>query len=91
MITTNNDNYAEVIRELLNHGIIRDVKGLFLNVSNNNGTILNKNKPKLNEEKAPWLYQQINLGQNYRIQIFKVLLDYSAKKKSILIKEIMFI
>ena len=43
MITANNDNYAEVIRELLNHGIIRDVnRFVSWNVSNNNGTILNK-------------------------------------------------
>ena len=90
MITTNNDAYAEVIRELLNHGIVRDVnRFVSWNISNNNGTILNqKKKPKINEEKAPWLYQQINLGQNYRITDIQSALGLSQLKriKSILDK-----
>ena len=90
MITTNNDKHAKLIRELLNHGIVREAKNFVeWSVCNATGKILNKNEicdvcntnGCVYENKVPWLYQQINLGHNFRITDIQSALGLSQIKR----------
>jgi len=90
MITTNNDEYAKFIRRQLNHSIVRELEDFVpWKICNYCGEILdddNKCKDvvfcnKKNKEKAPWLYQQQNLGFNYRITDIQSALGLSQIKR----------
>ncbi len=90
MITTNNDKYAKFIRRQLNHSIVREMEDFEdWSICNYCGEIIGKNDSciylpdcsKANNEKAPWLYQQQNLGFNYRITDIQSALGLSQIKR----------
>jgi perosamine synthetase len=69
MVLTNDDELARKIRMLASHGMERDVR-LFepWPVRNANGCLINHPDVECPAgQKAPWLYQQQELGYNYRI------------------------
>lgn len=90
MITTNNDEYAKFIRRQLNHSIVRELEEFIpWDICNYCGEILQKNNQcsnmpfcnQKNNRKAPWLYQQQNLGYNYRITDIQSALGLSQIKR----------
>ena len=69
MVLTNDDDLAHRVRMLASHGMERDL-AVFepWPIHNQDGSLLDAKEPAgSSAEKAPWLYQQQNLGYNYRI------------------------
>lgn len=69
MVLTNNDELARRVRMLTSHGMERDIcRFQPWPVCNRNGCLTDdQGAQHLSGEKAPWLYQQQELGYNYRI------------------------
>ena len=69
MVLTNDDELAVRVRALASHGMEREVHRFQpWSLDNTTGRILDELEPLASSlEKAPWLYQQQELGYNYRI------------------------
>jgi UDP-4-amino-4,6-dideoxy-N-acetyl-beta-L-altrosamine transaminase len=69
MVLTNDDALAHRVRMLASHGMEREVSVFeSWSVDNQNGSLLaGTESARRVTEKAPWLYQQQELGYNYRI------------------------
>lgn len=83
MVLTNDDVLAQRIRMLASHGMERN-PSIFepWAIHNKNGTLLDAvAAAETAAEKAPWLYQQQELGYNYRITDIQCALGTSQFRK----------
>ena len=69
MVLTNDDDLAAKVRMLASHGMERDLRRFQpWNIDNKTGELSDFSRDEAQpDEKAPWLYQQLELGFNYRI------------------------
>jgi len=69
MVLTNDDVLAERVRMFSSHGMQRNLQQFDTwSIDNGTGEVLSSSSsPTEEQEKAPWLYQQQELGFNYRI------------------------
>ena len=84
MVLTNNDDLAKKARMFASHGMEREVENFLpWKINNQNGNIESCNDLDLMKdiEKAPWLYQQQELGYNYRITDIQSALGTSQFKR----------
>ena len=84
MVLTNNDELARKVRMFACHGMEREEDNFLpWKIDNLNGNIKDEinSSTKKNITKAPWLYQQQELGYNYRITDIQSALGTSQFKR----------